>query len=75
MTDQHRPPMDTPIVPDNTSDRLDRIEAMLEQLMLQSRRPRGDAARVREAPAFGARDVEQGGGSAEEGFMPFRSAG
>ena len=64
-----------PIEEDNTSSRLDRIEAMLEQLMLQSRRPSGDAARARENPALGATDQEQGvGGQGDGGNTPDRSA-
>ena len=66
--------MEPPIEEDNTSSRLDRIEAMLEELMIQSRRPRVESARVRETPASGASDQEQGGGGQEGGNTPDRSA-
>ena len=64
-----------PTEEDNTSSRLDRIEAILEQLMLQSRRPGGNTAATREPPTSGASDQEQGGGGhAEGGNTPDRSA-
>ena len=66
--------MEPPIEEDNTSSRLDRIEAILEELMIQSRRTGVESARVRETPARGASDQEQGGGGQDGGNTPDRSA-